>query len=214
MRRIISTAPVLQAFLIVLGAAAVFIFAQVLSLLLGYQQLFNNLPTLQDEAKAQYYFFDVVATPLRNLLHQDFPNPSLLGSNPTPDVITVLFFLLQSLITWFLFSAAVYGLTRLLYKKEAVRNFKGILALVGYARITWIPFLVVVVMALNNDLADISQILVLVISIWQLVLIIVGIKQGLNLSWNKAMTVVLLPVVIILFVPLPGFGSSGLITIP
>lgn len=210
LRKVVATAPIIQALLVVIAATSLVLIAQTVSVLIQLQSAFTGLPKLQSELNSEIYFLRALRTPLTNLGYSNVPQTNIsdfLGASPSPDITTILISFIQGIVTWFLFAGVIYLLARLLYKREAIRNFKGLLALVGFARVTWVAFLLIFPLLGVSDLADVSQILVLLLAIWQLALIVTGVKQGLKLTWNHALTVVLLPAVIVVLV----FGLLQLI---
>lgn len=203
LRRVVTTAPVMQAFLIVLFSSALVLIIQYIGVLVQLNQIVSDPSPLRDEI----YVLKVLRIPLSNLGYQNVPPANVVDllSNPTPGTFDVIAQVFQSLLTWIIFSGVVYLLTRLFYKKEALPNFAGVLALVGIARITWISFLITLPLLSNQDLSQYGQILILVAAIWQLALLVAGVRVGLKMTWNHSLTVVLLPAVAIVFI----FGISA-----
>lgn len=202
LRRVVTTAPVMQAFLIVLFSSAIVLLIQYVGVLVQLNQILGDSGPLRDEI----YVIKVLRTPLVNLSgYQLCTNVNCLLADPTPGTFDVIAQVFQSILTWLIFAGAVYLLSRLLYKKEAIANLPGVLALVGIARVTWISFLITLPLLSDQDLSQYGQILILVAAVWQLALLVFGVRFGLKLTWNHSLVVVLLPAVVIVFI----FGISA-----
>jgi len=202
LRKIVATAPVIQAFLVVLAMSALVLFVQILGVLVQLQNYLNNLGQLRSDIAPELYLRNLLRTPLQKLGIPNVPTTTvteLFGNNPAPDVSLIIFTFIQAIVTWFLFAGVIYLLTRTLYRKEAVRNFVGLLALVGFGRISWLGLLIALPIFSASGSADIAQILLLLVAVWQLGLLIVGVKFGLKMSWNHALVAVMLPAVVVIF---------------
>ncbi len=187
MRRIAATAPLVQALLVVILATAAQLMTQNISLLRGWQYYYDNPAQIDEE--------------LAKALRENRLPTSATG--PFEMLIVFLIFL----IGWVLFTGGIHYAARIFYKQEARIKFNVLFSIIGMSRITYLlPLLLLVLSFIVPDIAIAANILVQlrIITIWQLVLVIIGVKAASGFNWNRSTLIVMIPALIFMFlIPLP-----------
>jgi hypothetical protein len=191
MRRVAATAPLVQALLVVIAGAAVQVLIQTIDLLRGWQYYYSNPSKIDD----------------------NFIKALNDGRLPTsaPEPWQLLIYLLIFLISAILFAGAMQLTGKLFYGKETRFNYNSLLACVAFSRVAYVGTLIIALINLSvPDAGAVTSIIGLIPLVWQLALLVFGIKAATGLNYNRAAIVVMTPALIFLFllpsllgVPLP-----------
>ncbi len=224
MARIAATAPVRQAFVVVIGMIAVYLLVGVISTLLTLNQVepevtnFNrDYPAAQDQlapedrfVKFTYYLRSTAAVRADKVkFEQDFKTEldkvkpedriraynSFLNNPPVPGVTFIVAQLVFLLLSWSFFSISLFYTARLFYRNDTRANMFQLLAVVGFARLSGLSGFLFLI-PLPSEAGYGLQIAALV---WQLGLVVVGVRFSTGLSWNRAAIIVAIPFLIFRF---------------
>ncbi len=173
MQRIAATAPIKQAFLVVIAMIAVYIFVGAIITQLALENILNDLNSVSDLLRKQ-------------ILE--------LREPPVPGLVFILSNFFFLIISWLLFSLGILYAGRMLYRKEARLNFVSLASIVGFARITTLASLIFIL-----PLEQFSTILSILLLLWQLGLITVGVRFSTGLPWTRTILIVLIPALLFRF---------------
>lgn len=179
-QRLVATAPIMQAFLVVLLAFTGFM------VLISLSQLFVLETVLANIAK-------ILGDPNLDQVRQFYLK---LTEPPTPSIEIILIRLLYSIVQWLLYTAAIYFSLKFFFKQEISRNFYSLLTITGFSRITIFLTFLIFIPVFNIQifegfvLGDLFRFIPLV---WQLVLILFGVRALTGLSLNRVSLAVIAP---------------------
>jgi hypothetical protein len=224
MPRLVATAPVLQAMLMVVLMIAIYIFMIAFTTKTGWDQAlvdqatFNQLyPAETDSLPIQdrflRFFFYVNATSAerddRAKFDKDFqtelnkhtPEERLtsytksLDNPPVPGALFIVSQFLYLLISWVFFALAVYYVGRIFFRSAIRGTVVSLMAVVGFARITNLASLVF----LLSPPVELSYGLTILLLAWQLGLIVIGTHFSTGLTWGRCAIVVVIPALLFRF---------------
>lgn len=198
MRRIAATAPVKQAFMVVLLVVPAYLLLQTVSTVNSLNVLLSRLDLFGTGPGSQAFRANPPALPGIGLIDQILTTQRtrLLSSPaPVPGLLEIGFLFLLLTLSWVFFATAVFYTARLIYRNDARTNWISILSIVGFARVTgWaIP------LALLPLPGVVTQALSLLVLLWQLTIIVIGVKFSTGLSWNRGIMVTIIPALIFYF---------------
>lgn len=224
MPRIAATAPIMQAFLVVMLMASIYIFMGAYSTLSSLDQLqpeldkFNReYPAATDNLKPEDRFIKFVyylradnnARADKTKFNQDFQTEldkikpedrltrynNFINSPPTPGLLFIVTTYLFLIMSWAFFAIAIFYTARIFYRNDNRGTIPSILAVVGFARVATLGALLFL-LPIPNEIAYGLQIALLA---WQLVLAVIGTRAATGLSWNRCAIIVVLPALLFRF---------------
>ncbi len=180
MRRVAATAPLVPAFFMVVLTTSIQFVIEVLSVYQFWLYYYNNPTKVTDPF-------------IKNLTEG-----KLTGTAPEPWQFFLA--LLIFLVSWGLFTGALYLTGRLFYRKDAILHYDALLSVVAFARTGYIGLLVLLVLLLLiPDAAGVGSFLALLPLVWQLSLLVIGVRTSTGLNWNRAAIMVMIPAVFFIF---------------
>lgn len=173
MARIAATMPIMQAFLVVVAVASVYLIFQMIGRLTSIQSIADNLSK-------------VTSDQVKILLDPAF--------RPVPGPVEILSSYFLLILSWLFFSLSLFYAGRLLYRKEARISFKSLASVAGFSRVvTLFTFLFFIPI---GDFGIALQWLLLAL---QVALDTIGVRFSTGLTFNRAILVVLIPTMLFTF---------------
>lgn len=189
MRRIAGTAPLIQALLVIILMAALQYLAQTLGALQFWQKYYDTPSKINEDFSS--FNKDYV---------QLFAENKISSGAPT-EIWSFLIFLVIAILGAFFFTLGMQLVARLFYKNNVIFNFNPILSIVGFARVGYLgTLLLVLITMLIPDARTIGSILSLIPLVWQLTLLVLGVRASTGLNWNRAAVIVLTPALFFLYI--------------
>ncbi len=171
--RIAATMPIMQAFLVVVAVASIYLVFQMIGRLTSIQSIADNLSK-------------VTSDQMKILLDPAF--------RPVPSVIEILSSYVLLILSWLFFSLSLFYAGRLLYRKEARISFKSLAAVAGFSRVvTLFTFLFFI------PIGDFGIALQWLLLAWQVALDTIGVRFSTGLTFNKAILMVIIPTMLFTF---------------
>lgn len=189
MRRVAATAPLIQALLVIILASAIQYLSQTLSALQFWQKYYNS-PSKVNEDFSKF-----------NKDYVQLFSENKISSGAPTEVWSFLIFLVIAIIGAFLFAMAMQLVARLFYKNSVILHLNPLLSIVGFGRVAYLGSLVLVLITwLIPDASDVTSVLSLVPLVWQLTLLVFGVRASTGLNWNRAAVIVLTPALFFLYI--------------
>jgi hypothetical protein len=192
MKRVAATAPLIQGLLVVVLTTTLQLIVRSLSVYQFWQYYFTNPDKIAvDFLKSDPNYLTLFAE-------------GKVVSN-APELWQLLASLAVYVLSMFLFAGGMYLGIRFFYEKDASLNYMALLPIVAFSRVGYVGLLALAIVVLvSPEAASVVGIFSLLPLVWQLFLMIVGVRTSTGLSWNRSGIVVMIPALLFYFlVPIP-----------